>query len=67
MAWTESDVDALKAAIAAGRGARSIAFSDQTVTFNSIPEMLQLLSVMQQDVNRATRQNHRLATTSKGV
>lgn len=65
MAWTQADVDALQAAIAAGRGARSITFSDQSVTFNSIEDMLKLLSVMQQGL--ANHPRYRLAATSKGV
>ena len=40
MAWTQADIDALKAAITAGRGAKSIAFGDQTITFHSVDEML---------------------------
>ena len=67
MAFTQSDIDLLKAAIAAGRGARTIAFSDQSVTFNSIREMLELVAVMEQDVNKFTRRNYRVAATSKGV
>lgn len=67
MAFTSDDIDALKRAIADGRGARTISFSDQSVTFNSISEMLQLLAVMQQDVNASTRQGYRVATVNKGV
>jgi len=67
VAFTSDDIDALKRAIADGRGARTISFSDQSVTFNSISEMLQLLAVMQQDVNASTRQGYRVATVNKGV
>lgn len=69
MAWTQSDVDALKAAIAAGRGAQSISFADQTVTFQSIDQMLKLLAVMTADVvATATGSSRtRYAATSKGV
>ena len=67
MAWTQADADALRAAIAAGRGARSITFADQTVTFNSIDEMLRLLAEMQQAVNASTgKSRSRVAATSKG-
>lgn len=68
MAWTQTDVDNLKQAIADGRGARTITFSDQSISFNSIPEMLQLLSVMQQEVNTAAGRSKsiRYAATSKG-
>lgn len=69
MAWTQTDIDALKAAIAAGRGARTIAFGDQSVTFNSVDDMLKLLSVMQADVATAAGggSRTRFAATSKGV
>lgn len=67
MAWTQDDINALKAAIVAGRGARSITFADQSVTFHSIDEMLKLLAVMEQEANVSTRRGHRLAATSKGV
>jgi len=69
MAWTQADIDALKRAIADGRGARAIAFGDQSITFNSPSEMLELLSVMQQDVNVTANasKTYRVAATSKGV
>ena len=68
MAWTQTDVDSLKQAIADGRGARSITFADQSVTFHTADEMLKLLAVMQQDVARAAGQSRtRYAATSKGV
>lgn len=68
MAWTQADIDALQAAIAAGRGARSITFSDQSVTFNSIDDMLKLLATMQQAVAGETGASRsRFAATSKGV
>jgi hypothetical protein len=69
MAWTQADVDALKTAIAEGRGARSISFDDQTVIFNSIDDMLKLLAVMTADVTTTagTSTRTRYAATSKGV
>ena len=67
MAWTSTDVDNLRQAIADGRGARSITFSDQSVTFNSIDDMLMLLAEMQQSVNAsAGKSRSRVAATSKG-
>lgn len=68
MAWTQADVDALERAIAAGRGARTIQFTDQVVTFNSIDEMLKLLAIMRAAVAGAagTSQRTRYAATSKG-
>lgn len=69
MPFTQADADALRAAIADGRGARTISFGDQSVTFNSIDDMLKLLSIMQADVNATSgaQTRTRLAATSKGV
>ena len=68
MAWTQTDIDALKAAIADGRGVRSMTFIDgQSVTFNSIDDMLKLLAVMESQVNTVTRRPYRVASTTKGV
>lgn len=48
MAWTQSDIDALKAAIASG--VKSVAYSDKTVTYHSLSEMLQALAAMEAEV-----------------
>jgi len=68
MAWTQADVEALERAIADGKGARSIQFADQVVTFNSITEMLELLAIMRNGVSSAagTSQRTRYAATRKG-
>ena len=67
--WTQADIDKLKAAIAGGAVLQSMTFGDQTFTFRSIEEMLQVLSLMQQEVNAAsgTPKGYRLAATSKGA
>lgn len=71
MAFTSSDVTLLERAIAEGRGARSIAFSDQSITFNSIAEMLALLAQMRREVAAETTTGNpsgtRYASTSKGL
>lgn len=69
MPFTQTDADNLRRAIADGRGARSMTFSDQSVTFNSIEDMLKLLAVMDAEVagTLGTRRSYRVATTSKGV
>ena len=68
MAWTQTDIDALERAIADGRGARTITFSDQSITFGSIPEMLQLLATMKSAVATAAgTSSTRYAAFSKGV
>ena len=64
MPWTQSDVDTLQQAIIDRKGARTIAFADQTVTFESIDDMLKLLAVMRQSVSTSRT---RYAATSKGV
>jgi hypothetical protein len=67
--WSQSDIDALKAAIAEGKGARQITFADQTIVFHSITEMLELLAAMQNDVAAAgeSTSSVRYAATSKGI
>ena len=68
MAWTQSDIDMLQAAIVSGKGAKSITFADQSITFHSIDEMLKLLATMRQEVNAAAGGSRtRLAATSKGL
>ena len=68
MAWTSSDIELIEQAIRDGRGARSISFSDQTVVFNSIEDMLKLLAVMRATVNAgAGGSRTRYGATSKGL
>lgn len=65
MAWTQSDIDTLRQAIVDRKGARTITFADQTVTFESINDMLKLLATMEQAVSTTSRT--RYAATNKGV
>ena len=65
MAFTQADVDALDQAIADGRGVRSMTFSDQTVSFNSISDMLKLRSIMKREVDSAP--TYGFAATDKGT
>lgn len=69
MPWTQADIDTLKAAILARQGARSIAFEDQVITFDSIDDMLKLLAVMEAEVATSTglSTRTRFAATSKGT
>lgn len=68
MAITQTDLDALDRAIADGRGARSMTFSDQSITFGSVDEMLKLRAFMQSQLDAATRSTRtRYAATSKGL
>lgn len=65
MAWTQADVDKLKAAIASGAAVQSIQFANQTFTFRSLDEQLKLLSVMQAEVGSGSR--NRRAAFAKGA
>ncbi len=65
MAFTSSDLTALDRAIADGRGARSITFNDQTVSFSSISEMLALRATMIREINADDVPAYRLAVTRK--
>jgi hypothetical protein len=65
MPWTDADVEILKQAILDRKGAKSIQFNDQIVTFDSIKDMLDLLQVMQADIAVGSRT--RYAATSKGI
>jgi hypothetical protein len=65
MPWTEADIEILKQAILDRKGAKSMQFADQVVTFDSIKDMLDLLAVMEGEV--IGRSRTRFAATSKGV
>ena len=72
MAWTQQQLDDLKAAIAASKGARTIAFGDQSITLHSVDDLLKLLDRMQGEVTAAAAaasggSTTRFAATSKGT
>ena len=48
MAWTQNDIDALKAAIATGT--KSVAYQDRTVVYQDIDSMLKALQAMEAEV-----------------
>lgn len=48
MAWTQAEIDTLKAAIA--KGVKTVAYSDKTITYQNLEEMLQALNVMEGNV-----------------
>lgn len=52
MAWTQSDVDALKAAIKTG--VRRVSFGDQTTEFQDTASMLRALRLMEAEVATAS-------------
>jgi len=49
MAWTQADVDALKAALK--NGTKSVSYADRTIVYHSLAEMLELLTAMQADLS----------------
>lgn len=63
--FTQADIDALRAAIAGGSVLQSMTFGDQSFTFRTIADMLQLLAWMQREVNGSS--GSRLAAMRKGV
>lgn len=71
MAWTQSDLDAINAAIATG--AKSVAFGTHSVTYQSAAEMLQIKTEIEKAL-RATASptikrltpRHQLADFSDG-
>lgn len=65
MAWTQADIDTLKAAIASGSVIQSMTIAGQQFTFRSADDMLKLLAAMQGEVNSGSRV--RLAATRKGA
>jgi hypothetical protein len=56
VAWTQSDVDALRAHIAArlaGGQGRRVQFADRSVEFDALEDCYKLLQVMEADVKAA--------------
>ncbi len=70
MAWTQTDIDKLKAAIA--QGATKVKFADREVTYRSLDEMRETLRILQAEVDAAagltrTRVRRVLFVTGKGL
>jgi len=65
MAFTQADIDALKMAIASG--VLRVQYTDREVTYQTIPDMLQALSVMTPEVQGANATRHRFVRTKKGL
>lgn len=65
MAYSQTDIDTLKAAIASG--VLTVKFSDRMVTYQSIREMREALGAMQQEVDSAAgKTTYTLVNTRKG-
>jgi hypothetical protein len=65
MAWTQTDYDALKAAIA--KGVQSVEYNGRTVTYHSLKDMRELLAEMERDLAGTAAQPFRYAAMSKGT
>lgn len=66
MAWTQADIDTLKAAIA--KGVTKVRMNNEEVTYRSLAEMRQTLALMQDEVSGATRGfGVTYARTSRGL
>ena len=67
MAWTQSQLDAIEAAIASGE--LTVRFGDRTVTYRSMDELLQARAVIKESIDAsAGNATDRIAfaQTSKG-
>jgi hypothetical protein len=64
MAWTQQDIDTLKAAIA--KGEKQVAFADRSVTYRSLEEMLAALRLMEAEVAGTARARQYGVVTRKG-
>ena len=66
MAWTQNDVDKLKAAIATGE--LQVQYPNGMVKYRSYDEMMSILADMQAEVNASNPQSTRkYAQVSKGL
>lgn len=64
MAWTQTDLDAIEAAIATGE--LTVRFADRQVTYRSMAELIAARNLIK-DVLEAAPDRFRYAQTSKGV
>jgi len=68
MAYSQADIDALDAEIAAIRTAEATTSGDQSTKFRPLKELLELRAVMQQSISVAAGQTRtRFAATNKGL
>lgn len=67
MAWTQTDIDTLKAAIA--RGVREVRINGEMVQYQSMKEMKQALEMMTAEVSGTSRSAVQIVypTTSRGL
>ena len=66
MAWTQTEYDALKAAIASG--VQSVRYADRTVTYHSLDAMRSLLASMELELDANKKNTQRIVVNGwKGV
>lgn len=64
MAWTQNDIDALKAAIA--KGVRDVSYGQNRVSYRDLDEMRETLRMMQAEVSGRSRVRVIKTYTSRG-
>lgn len=64
MAFSQADIDALKAAIASG--VRTVSYADRTVTYQSFDDMQKALSLMESETSGSTSGRSTFAKFSSG-
>lgn len=65
MAYSQTDLDALKQAI--GEGVLEVQYSDKKVTYRTLHEMLQIKRMMENDLNGNGNSGRKFASFSKGL
>ena len=65
MAWTQTDLDDLDAAIALG--ALKVKYADKEVTYRSLSEMRELRREMARQLAGTTRRRRRVGVMSRGL
>ena len=64
MAWSQSDLTALEAAIK--DGVQSVKYSDKTVEYRSLDDMLKLRNLMRSELGLITPESQRIKLQSGG-
>lgn len=64
MAWSQSDIDALQAAMA--KGVKRVRYSSGEVEYQSMDDMRKLLADMRREVNADTSGGRRVASVVSG-
>lgn len=65
MAWTQTDLDKLEAAI--GRGVKTVSYQGETVTYNSLADMLRVRDLMRKELGLAGKSQRRFARVLRGL